>query len=101
MIEKLQTIREALEYQKRTAINGMASHRDIIAGSCVERLALLDEITATLDSEELVEEVAILMQKDFPVVNTGIQKDGKWGVRPLEIALFRRLAQAAINSIKG
>jgi len=46
-----------------------------------------------------IEKMAKAMQKDFPVVNTGMNHEGKWGVKPLELAIFERAAEAAFNTM--
>ena len=39
------------------------------------------------------------MQKDFPIVSTGINENGNWCVKPLELGIFMRLAEKAIAAL--
>ena len=52
-----------------------------------------------IDKNKLIEVMAKAMQKDFPVVNTGVDDDGVWRVKPLELALFERMAEVALQAL--
>lgn len=89
MKEKLSKIRDALKYQENMAINGMASHRDCILGSCATALTLLDSILADLDSHDVNK-----LLKDMVM-------EVEWTHEAtMPIPLYERI-KAAIRIIKG
>lgn len=96
MKEKLNKIRDVLKYQENMAINGTASHRDCIAGSCATALTLLDSILADLESLELMSAVVTA------IANTALNYSKKNDGKCLSAADFSyAVAQAAIDTIKG
>lgn len=48
--------------------------------------------------DELIEKMAEAMQSMFPVVNQGTDENGNWCIKPLEIELFRRCSEVALDA---
>lgn len=62
--------------------------------------AATQRIMEMLGSEEMAEIMAVVMQLNFPVVQTGIDDKGSWCASPLEILVFKEAAKRAIDAIK-
>ncbi len=56
---------------------------------------------AKLNAPEIIETGAIVMQKAFPLVQTGTDTNGDWQVKPFEIELFKMVMQKAISAIQN
>ena len=92
MIEKLKPIRECLTIAKEATTFRSPDKRkiEIMYAQVANGLALIDEITATLESEELLEEVAQAVR----LVNLYGKEDGHEYIEG-----GRKIAQAAIDVI--
>ena len=51
----------------------------------------------TKEYNEAVEKLALIIQKDFPLINIGIKKDGDWGSWSLQLEIFQRCVQKILD----
>lgn len=56
---------------------------------------------AIVYDEAIIEKIALNVQKNFPVVNTGTDERGDWCTRPLELKLFKNLVHDIIKALTG
>lgn len=50
-----------------------------------------------LTKQQIIENRALIMQKNFPLINHG-ERDGKWTTWPIEIEVFKRMAELTIEA---
>ncbi len=92
MKEKLEVIREALEYSLKEdySVNGIDCAKKLS-----NSLALLDSLIAELESPELIDKIVPLIQR------VDISYDAGCGTLNVKAYEAREMAKAAINAIKG